>query len=66
MKKVSFKNSFIGLCKKKKYEKNVNQIQIVESLEDFIKVKKNFFNLFSKSKKKLCFYLHGGVGLGKT
>ncbi len=66
MKKVSFKNSFIGLCEKKKYEKNVNQIQIVESLEDFIKVKKNFLNLFSKSKKKLCFYLHGGVGLGKT
>ena len=52
--------------KKKKYEKNVNQIEIVESLEDFIKVKRNIFNLFSKSKKKLCFYLHGGVGLGKT
>ena len=66
MKKVSFKNSFLEFCKKNKFEKNLNQIKIVDALNNFIEEKKNFLNFFSKPKKKLCFYLYGGVGLGKT
>ncbi len=66
MRKISLKNSFIENCKKKKFEKNDNQIEVIESLSDFIQNKENFLSFFSKSKRKLCFYLHGGVGLGKT
>ena len=65
MKKASFKKSFLEFCEKNKFEKNHNQINIVDELNDFVEVKKNFLNFF-KPKKKLCFYLHGGVGLGKT
>ena len=66
MKIVSLKKSFLRLCDERKFEKNINQIKIVESLQNFIKPKKNFFNFFNKPKEKLCFYLFGGVGLGKT
>ena len=66
MTKISFKRSFLEFCEKKRFEKNINQIKIVNSLTDFISEEKSFLNFFSKPKKKLCFYLHGGVGLGKT
>ena len=65
MKFNSFKDSFLDLCIEKKYEKNQNQLEIVNLLENFFKHKKNIINLF-KSKEKLCFYLYGGVGFGKT
>ena len=63
---VSFKDSFIKFCEKKKYEKNVNQLRIVDLLINFINPKNNFLELFYKSKEKKCFYLYGGVGVGKT
>ena len=61
----SFKNSFLKFCEKNKFEKNSNQIEIVNLLENFLKEKKSFLNFF-KPEDKLCFYLYGGVGLGKT
>ncbi len=66
MKNISLKESFLRLCDEKKFEKNINQIEIIESLQNFIKPRTNFFDFFNKPKEKLCFYLFGGVGLGKT
>ena len=57
---------FLEFCKKNKLEKNKEQIEIIKLLTNFINPKKNLFNLFSRSKKKLCFYLYGNVGVGKT
>jgi cell division protein ZapE len=61
----SLKKTFIEYCDKKKFEKNEDQIKIIELLNKFYK-KKTLLNLFLKSDKKLGFYLHGGVGVGKT
>ena len=66
MSKASLKDSFIEFCEKKKFEQNINQIEIINSLNDFVKTQNFFLNFFSKSENKLCFYLHGDVGLGKT
>jgi cell division protein ZapE len=62
----SLKESFLKYCEEKKYEKNINQIEIIEHLINFIKSKKNFLNLIFKSKEKKCLYLYGDVGVGKT
>ena len=62
----SFKDSFIKFCEKNKFEKNVNQLKIIDLLISFINPRSNFFHLFFKSKDKKCFYLFGGVGVGKT
>ena len=62
----SFKDSFIEFCEKNKYEKNVNQLKIIDLLVSFISHKNNFLHLFLKSKEKQCFYLFGSVGVGKT
>ena len=67
MLKRSFKDSFINFCKKNKFEININQIEIIDILIKFlIPKKKNLFNFFFNQNEKLCFYLHGGVGVGKT
>ncbi len=60
-----FKKYFLNYCEKNKFEKNIKQLEIIDSLEKFIK-KKSFFNFFSKKNKKNCFYLFGDVGVGKT
>ena len=62
----SFKDSFIKFCEKNKFEKNINQLKIIDLLIRFINPRSNFFHLFFKSKDKKCFYLFGGVGVGKT
>jgi len=62
----SFKDSFIKFCEINKFEKNVNQLKIVDLLISFINSKSKFFHLFFKSNEKQCFYLFGGVGVGKT
>ena len=62
----SLKDSFIKFCEINKFEKNVNQLKIVDLLISFINSKSNFFHLFFKSNEKQCFYLFGGVGVGKT
>ena len=66
MKNFRFKESFLNFCEDNKFEKNDSQIEVVNLLSDFIRPKKNFVNFFFKKKEKLCFYLYGGVGLGKT
>jgi len=62
----SLKDSFLNYCKKNNFEKNKNQLKILNLLINFFDPKKKFFNFFSKPNKKLCFYLFGGVGVGKT
>jgi len=57
--------SFIKFCQINQFEINSKQVEIIELLEDFINSKIIFLNIFKKSTK-LCFYLHGGVGVGKT
>ena len=55
----SFKDSFIKFCEKNKYEKNVDQLKIVDLLVNFEGHKSNFFNFFFKSKEKKCFLKYG-------
>ena len=57
--------SFIRFCKISHFEINPKQVEIINLLESFIFSKKNLFDFFKKDRK-LCFYLHGGVGVGKT
>ena len=64
--KSNLQNSFKEFCKKNKLEINHKQIQIVDLLEKFLSPKKNFIENFLKTKNKLCFYLYGNVGVGKT
>tara|TARA_B100001093_G_scaffold375744_1_gene360873 strand:- start:431 stop:1459 length:1029 start_codon:yes stop_codon:yes gene_type:complete len=66
MSERSLKESFLELCQEKKFEKNENQIKIIEELIKFINPKKKFLNFIFNSKEKKCFYLFGGVGVGKT
>ena len=58
--------SFLNYCQSNNFEKNKNQIQLVKNLSNFVKSKKSFLNFFFKKKEKLCFYLYGDVGVGKT
>jgi len=66
MKITLLRNSFINFCKKNGLEKNKNQIEIINLLVKFFKSKKKIINFFVNPKDKLCFYLFGGVGVGKT
>ena len=62
----SLKESFNEFCEQKNFEKNKYQLIVLDLLVNFFDPKKNFLNLFFKPKKILCFYLFGGVGVGKT
>ena len=64
--KENLHNSFVEFCKKNKFEINNQQIKIIDQLVKFIEPKKTIFNNIFNSKEKLCFYLHGNVGVGKT
>ena len=66
MSKFSLQDSFREFCKKNSFEINDQQIEIVNLLDKFINPKKTFFNNFFKNSNKLCFYLHGNIGVGKT
>jgi len=64
------KNKFLKFCLDKKIEENVNQKKTIDLLIKFY-LKENFFKrlilkFIFKNDKKLGFYLHGGVGVGKT
>ena len=61
----NLQQSFLSFCKTNQFEINPKQVEIINLLENFISFKKRFFNIFKKDKR-LCFYLHGGVGVGKT
>ena len=62
----NLQNSFIEFCKKNKLEINDKQIEIIYLLNNFINPKKKLLSFLIKANKKLCFYLHGNVGVGKT
>ena len=60
---------FLDYCKDKNLEINENQKNIIKVVNKFYQLNfKNLsiFNIFSKKYKKLGFYLHGDVGVGKT
>ena len=63
---IDFEESFEKFCKKKKFEKNKKQFEILKSLQKFFFQKKKIINIFSKKRNKSCFYLYGNVGVGKT
>ena len=63
------KKQFLQHCQDNKFHQNGEQIKILDLLISFNK--KSFFvnkllKLFIKKNKKLGFYLHGDVGVGKT
>ena len=55
-------------CNSENLEINQNQIIVIKKLQDYFN--KNFsftlFKFFKKNDAKKAFYLHGGVGVGKT
>jgi len=61
----NFEDSFLKFCKLKKFDINDQQIEVINLFDRFINSEKNFFNYLFKNRK-LCFYLHGNVGVGKT
>tara|TARA_B100000963_G_scaffold325334_1_gene311502 strand:- start:132 stop:1169 length:1038 start_codon:yes stop_codon:yes gene_type:complete len=66
MSKIILQDFFKEYCKQNKLEINSSQIKIINLLERFFANKESFLNRFFKKRKKLCFYLHGKVGVGKT
>jgi len=66
MSKMNLQNSFKEFCEQNKFEINTQQIEIIDLFDRFINFKETFLSRFFKKKKKLCFYLHGKVGVGKT
>jgi cell division protein ZapE len=66
MSKSTLQDSFLEFCRKQKFEINSEQVKIVSLLDKFVNPKKNFLNILLNSKDKLCFYLYGNVGVGKT
>tara|TARA_Y200000002_G_scaffold315542_1_gene273640 strand:+ start:1121 stop:2158 length:1038 start_codon:yes stop_codon:yes gene_type:complete len=63
---MNLQDSFRDFCKKNNFEINKQQIEIIGLLDTFLNNKKTFLSRFFKKKEKLCFYLHGTVGVGKT
>jgi cell division protein ZapE len=55
-------------CESANLEVNNNQINVIKKLQDYFN--ENFtsslLKIFKKKSKKKAFYLHGGVGVGKT
>ena len=55
-------------CESANLEVNNNQINVIKKLQDYFN--QNFtstlFKIFKKKNSKKAFYLHGGVGVGKT
>ena len=66
MSKFNLQDSFIEFCNKNSFEKNNQQIEVINLLDQFLNPKKTFFKKLFKNNDKLCFYLHGDVGVGKT
>ena len=63
---MNLQNSFKEFCKENKFEVNVQQIEILNSLNKFLYQRETFLSFIFKKKEKLCFYLYGKVGVGKT
>ena len=63
---TSLKNSFLIFCEKNNFEINNQQVEIVTLLDSFFRKKSFFSNIFINKHEKKCYYLFGGVGVGKT
>ena len=63
---MNLKSSFIEFCKQNKYEVNSPQTEIINLLDRFLNNNETFLSRIFKKRKKLCFYLYGKVGVGKT
>ena len=60
---------FLNYCKKNNLEINPNQLDLIEELNLFYNQNFNkslLKKIFTKQNSKMGFYLHGGVGVGKT
>ncbi len=66
MLKINLQDSFEEFCEQNKFEANKQQAEIIDIIERFLNPKETFLSRFFKKKKKLCFYLYGKVGVGKT
>ena len=66
MSKIFLQDSFKEFCKINKLEVNAEQVKIINSLEKFLDNRETILSRFIKKKEKLCFYLYGEVGVGKT
>ena len=66
MSKIFLQDSFKEFCEINKLELNAQQIKIISSLEKFLDNRGTILSRFIKKKEKLCFYLYGKVGVGKT
>ena len=64
------KKDFLEYCFNNKFEQNKEQIKALDLISVFYKKslvpKTNFLKFFVKKNKKLGFYLHGDVGVGKS
>ena len=63
--KINLQKSFKEFCKNNKFEINPQQTEIIDLLDRFLNHDDTFLSRLFK-KNKLCFYLHGKVGVGKT
>ena len=63
---MDLKNSFKAFCEQNKLEVNFQQIKIINLLDSFFNHKETILSRLFKKKEKLCFYLYGKVGVGKT
>ena len=66
MPEMNLKNSFKEFCKQNKLEINAQQTEIINLLDKFLNHKRTFLSRVFKKREKLCFYLYGKVGVGKT
>ena len=66
MLQMNLQDSFLEYCKKNKFEINNQQTEVINLLDKFLNQKETFFTRIFKKNKKLCFYLNGEVGVGKT
>ncbi len=66
---MNLSKSYLNFCKKKNFEINTNQLNLVKELENFFNINfnKSFLKkIFYQKQPKLGFYLQGDVGVGKT
>ena len=66
MSKIFLQDSFKEFCEINKLEVNKQQVKIINSLEKFLNSRETILSKIIKKKEKLCFYLYGEVGVGKT
>ena len=64
----TLEEKFKSFCNSKNLEINQNQITTIKILDDFYNKNfhTSFFKFFKKENLEKGFYLHGGVGVGKT